>query len=136
MTEQEQKTLFAERYLRRPDDALMIIANILGRDVIEQNPMLPISYSQSWPNDPFVLAEIKRLQSVLPSLEDIAREIHEKAKTAFSAGEMAEYFKGMRLYAEITGHIKKGASDNGKSDDRLEELAAMIVDSDNTGTEA
>jgi hypothetical protein len=131
MTDLEQKTLFAERLLRRPDDALMIVANILGKDVIESNPMLPISLAQDWPNDPFVVAEMQRLKAILPSLEDIAREIHEKAKKAFEQGEQREYFSGMRLYAEVTGLIKKGV-DGGKSDDRLQELADMVLDPTNT----
>lgn len=109
----------------------MIVANILGKDVIENNPMLPISLAQDWPNDPFVVAEMQRLKAILPTLEDVAREIHEKAKRAFELGDTREYFAGMRLYAEVTGLIKKGA-DGGKSDDKLEELAAMLVDPSNT----
>lgn len=131
MTELEQKTLFAERLLRRPDDALMIVANILGKDVCEQNPMKPISLAQDWPNDPFILQEMERLKSILPTKEYIAREIHEKAKNAFDRGEEKEYFAGMRLYAEIVGHIKK-ASETSKSDDKLQELAGMVLDPDNT----
>lgn len=123
----EQKTIFAERYLRRPTDALMIVASILGREKCSENPMIPISLAESLPNDEFVRKELERLRTVLPTIEDYVRELHENAKRFLDAGDNTEYVKAMRLIAEMRGMIKRNANEEGKSDDRLKELANMVV---------
>lgn len=127
---QEQKTLFAERIMRRPNDALMIVANILGTSATS-NPMLAITYANEWPNDPFVLSEIKRLKELKPSVRDYIIEMHEKARVAFERGEEKVYKDLMQLILQAEGYLTANGED-GKNDHRLDELAAMVVDTSNT----
>lgn len=125
---QQAKTLFAERYLRRPNDALMIVANILGKR-IDGKPLIAISCADAWPNDEFVQSEIKRLQELPPNKRTYIIQVHEWAKQCMERGEEKAAIDAMRLIFEAEGIIKaKGVSDNGKSDDKLKELAAMVVD--------
>ena len=131
MTVEEQKSLFAERYMRRPNDALMIVANILGTEA-SNNPLLAITYSNTWPNDPFVLSEIKRIKGQKPPVRDYIIELHENAKTCMNRGEEKAAVEYYKLILQAEGYLTKSGED-GKSDDRLKELAAMVVDNGNTG---
>ena len=128
MDMKEQKTLFAERYMRRPNDALMIVANILGTTATD-NPMLAITYANEWPNDSFVLSEIKRLKTIAPTLRDRVIQLEELVKECMLRGEEKAAVEYMKLIMQAEGHLK-AKDDGGKSDDRLKELAAMILDDD------
>lgn len=116
--------------MRRPNDALMIVANILGTEATS-NPLQAITFANSWPNDPFVLSEIKRLTEIKPSIRQRVIELEERAKECMARGEEKAAVEFYKLIMQAEGHLSR-TPDTGKSDDRLKELAAMVVDLDNT----
>lgn len=97
------KRLFAENMLRNPDPFAAV------RDM-GLTPESIVLVAQTWPNDPEVLAIQKDLldehgsRAFLPSREQIAREIHAKAKLVNKPGD---YEKLMRLYSDMMGFIEK-----------------------------
>jgi hypothetical protein len=103
--DREQKTKFAEAWLRDPDhpiDAARIVFNDLG---------IALQVGSTWVNDPFVLAEKARLfielgpKNFLARKEDQAREIYKICLNDKLSTD--DRLKAHRLYAEIMGHIEK-----------------------------
>lgn len=112
MTEHEQKLAFARAWLMTPDDPWKAGVSVVGN----ANVQLLLVIASQWTIDGVVLAERKRILdkegalAFLPSKADHARELWNKAQTAFQMGALPTYEKLMRQYGEIMGHIEKGAA--------------------------
>lgn len=128
MTELEQKLLFAERYLRnKRNDALMIVGNIMGRAVIDVDPMVVINNANSWVNDPVVIAEMKRLEEAPAESSALLFELQTNIRECMTRGEEAAAMKGWQILLTARGLMKPDSKDDGKSDDQLAKLAAMVA---------
>lgn len=128
MTELEQKLLFAERYLRnKRNDALMIVGAIMGRAVIDVDPMIVINNANTWVNDPIVIAEMKRLEEAPAESSALLFELQTNIRECMTRGEETAAMKGWQILLTARGLMKTDAKDDGKSDDQLAKLAAMIA---------
>lgn len=129
MLTDEQKTVFAERHLRCPDDTVMIIYNILGMETCALNPILPIVLAQSLPNDEFVLSEKERIKKQPKTLEDFLFEQEMAGAEMLRLRQYKDYNANRRLVAEIKGFIGKNSNDDSKSGEgHLQDLARMVVE--------
>lgn len=124
--------LFAERYYRKPQDAVMIAANILGKEA-QANPMLAINAANSWPNDPLVLEEIARLRDCPIPKRDLINDMLDKAEKAFNRGEEKVYADIMKTVLQAEGYLVTGKPDDGKGNGRIEELMEMVIDHSDRG---
>lgn len=126
MLTDEQKSQFAEMYLRRPTDSMMIVSKLLP---IDTDPVLVLSLADELPNDPFVLAEIQRIKNTPMDKQDWIIEVKQKGIEAWNAGEYNAFFKSRQMIAEACGFIVKGGpraeSNDGKG--QIEKLAQMVV---------
>lgn len=128
MTELEQKLLFAERYLRnKRNDALMIVGNIMGRAVIDVDPMIVINNANTWVNDPVVIAEMKRIENLPPDDSALIFKLQTMIDECMQRGEEKAAMEGMKLLFTSRGLLKASGKDDGKNDDQLAKLAAMVA---------
>ncbi len=111
MLTNEQKTVFAEKHLRCPEDSVMIVYGILGVELCEAEPMLPILLAQSLPNDEFVLAEKERIKKQPKTLEEFLFEQEVAGAEMLRLRQYKDYNANRRLVAEIKGFIGKNATD-------------------------
>ena len=127
MSEEDAKLQFAALLVERPKDALLIAKSIVGSECAAARPMFVIEIAESWAIDPLVLGEMERLRLI-----PVAKEIIEKELLYLARNEYVGHgdrIKAYELVAKIGGHIvnKTQNKDEGKSDDRLKELAAMVM---------
>lgn len=134
MTELEQKLLFAERYLRnKRNDALMIVGNIMGRAVIDVDPMVVINNANSWVNDPIVIAEMKRIENLPPDDSALIFKLQTMIDECMNRGEEKAAMDGMKLLLTSRGLLKGSEKDDGKGGHDLKRLMEMVIDPANTG---
>jgi len=122
MLTNEQKTVFAEKHLRCPEDTVMIIYGILGVKACEDDPLLPIALAQSLPNDDFVLAEKDRIKKLPKTFEEFLFEQETAGAEMLRLRQYKDYNTNRRLVAEIRGFIKKNAEDESNNNGKIEEL--------------
>lgn len=125
--EKIQKTQFAKMLLKRPNDALLIAAEIVGRDVTEKQPLLPVKMANAWPVDPFVLAELERLKNTPISKNEQLIELQNAAVQMLRNGEYEAYHKTQRLISEISGFIGKKEDDSARGQGKLHEFVEAIL---------
>lgn len=129
MLTNEQKTVFAEKYLRRPDDALMIIASIIGKKACDDDPFALMSLTMSLPNDDFVLSEIDRIKNTPKTKNERIIELENLSNEARKLGDYDAVHKFQRLISEIDGLIGKNSSnDSSNGNGHLEDLAKMVLE--------
>lgn len=129
----EDKKVYARRYVQNKPNSLMIVKAIIEQLAIEQkiefDPMQVLSVNEGILSDPVVIAEIERIEEEPLKKGSIVRELHGVAQKMLKVGDHTEYNKTMRLISEIEGFISKGAKEDTSKHamDRLKELSEMIV---------
>lgn len=104
MTENEQKTLFAEGLLRGLKEPFQIASEF------ESDTSRLLEIADLWPKDEFVLSEKKRLleelgeSAFLPTKAELAREVYLKASQEKDSDSAEKLYK---LYASVMGYIEK-----------------------------
>ena len=125
--ESELKIRFADALLRDPNNAFAA-AQSIG---IEQSRIMEIA--TTWPNDSDVLKAQKQLvekhgaREFLPSREEAARLLWEKAQNAQKAEDVA---KLMKIYGDYMGFIEKpGLTVNNNTQNVLHVMRVPMPDS-------
>ena len=101
----ENKLLFAEAFLRHPDNAFTA-----AKSVFPRNMAYALYASQHWLHDEDVISQQKELlktngeATYLPSKSEVAREIH---TLAGNAQEPDIKLKALQLYCNVRGYIEK-----------------------------
>ena len=127
MNEADLKIRFADALLRDPNNAFAA-AQSIG---IEQSRIMEIA--TTWPNDADVLKAQKQLvekhgaREFLPSREEAARLLWEKAQNAQKAEDVA---KLMKIYGDYMGFIEKpGLTVNNNTQNVLHVMRVPMPDS-------
>ncbi len=127
MNEADLKIRFADALLRDPNNAFAA-AQSIG---IEQSRIMEIA--TTWPNDSDVLKAQKQLvekhgaREFLPSREEAARLLWEKAQNAQKAEDVA---KLMKIYGDYMGFIEKpGLTVNNNTQNVLHVMRVPMPDS-------
>jgi hypothetical protein len=127
MNEADLKIRFADALLRDPNNAFAA-AQSIG---IEQSRIMEIA--TTWPNDSAVLKAQKELvekhgaREFLPSREEAARLLWEKAQNAQKAEDVA---KLMKIYGDYMGFIEKpGLTVNNNTQNVLHVMRVPMPDS-------
>jgi len=121
----EWKLSFAETYLAKPNDALMIVRRLLPGD---PNPFDIIRFAEQWPSDPLVKEEMNRLIAIPPDRNKITLEVLALARD--SKQRMQDRIAAYKVAADMQSWNSSTTSAKAKvmAGDRLGELAAMISD--------
>jgi hypothetical protein len=124
-----QKTVFAEKHLRRPSDVYMNLANIVGNDVFSSDPFYWMSLAESLPNDEFVLSEIERIKNTPKTKNERVIEWENLSNEARKIGDYDAVHKFQRLIAEADGIVGKNSKDESTDDSKIyrKELFDKIV---------
>lgn len=114
LKDEHLKRRFAANWVKQPDYAYPLIAEIIGTNTPYLYNLSIAAYSQ-WPSCPFVLAEMQKIRdsmgeaALLPTRESVALEILKVAREAKSAQEK---LAGYKLYNEMMGHNKPNSGGN------------------------
>lgn len=114
LRDENLKRRFAANWVKKPDFAYPLIAEIIGTETPYLYNLSIAAYSQ-WPSDPFVIAEMQKIRdsqgeaALLPTREAVALEILKVARDAKTAQEK---LAGYKLYNEMMGHNKPNSGGN------------------------
>jgi hypothetical protein len=123
----EQKRLFAKLLLKRPNDALMIAAEILGRDVTKADPFMVMNMAHEYPNDAQVISFMEEIKNTPLSKVDLQFELQQAMLVMLKNGEYEPYHKTARLYADLSGFITKEEDKGKRGEGKLHELIDAIT---------
>jgi hypothetical protein len=136
MTELDYKLQFAGLLQRVPRELRlnpqpMIAKQIVGTEDCMKYPLFVLHIAETWPVDPVVIAEIDRLDKTPIEKEIILTELHRIGTSVLV--DPADRVKAFAEYAKISGWTMPSKNDLLRSDDRLKELAAMVLNEDEIG---
>ncbi len=125
------KKRFARLLLDSPTQGLQIVHSLLQTYTpvpFAVNPVYITSFANSWPFDPEVLAEQERILSEPLSKQKFVRELLTHARNPnYAPDDKLGYFKLIKEI-EFGTSVSLNSAKNGKqTDDKLQELAAMII---------
>jgi len=120
----EQKCQFALGYHRSKEDSFRIVANLLPKKLVDDNPLAVINIAWALPNDPVVIEELDRLSKTMPTEAEVLHAIWTKANDPLT--DRKYYAAIMKVYADI--RWRKEAETSDKSNyDRIKEIANAVV---------
>ena len=133
MTELDYKLQFAALLQRVPKELRMnpqmdIAKTIVGKEDTLKYPMFVINIGETWPFDPLVIAEMDRLDRTPIEKEVILNELYRLGTNIYA--DHGDRVKAFAEYAKISGWTMQKKEDNKRSDDKLRELAAMVLNDD------
>lgn len=133
MTELDYKLQFANLLQKLPRDLRstpqpMIAKTIVGKEECLKFPLFVLSIGEEWIFDPLVLAEVERLDRTPIDKEVILNELYRIGTNEFA--EHADRVKAFAEYAKISGWTLVKKDDPVRVDDKLKELAGMILRDD------
>ena len=130
MTELDYKLQFANLLQKLPRDLRstpqpMIAKTIVGKEECLKFPLFVLSIGEEWIFDPLVLAEVERLDRTPIDKEVILNELYRIGTNEFA--EHSDRVKAFAEYAKISGWTLVKKDDPVRVDDKLKELAGMIL---------
>ena len=130
MEQEEYKLQFAQLLQKLPRDLRlnsqpMIAKEIVGKEDANKYPMFVMRIGEEWPYDSFVLAEVERLDKTPVEKEIVLGELYHIGTNRFV--EAADRVKAFAEYAKISGWTMQKKDVETGSDDKLRELASMIL---------
>lgn len=134
MTENDYKLEFAKLLQklardRRLESQPLIAKAILGKDY-NKFPQYLLRIADEWPLDPVVIAEVERLDLIPQSKEAVLGELWRIGTDRFAGYRDRVY--ALSEYCKTVGWTMPKVEQPLKSNDRLDELAAMILEQNNT----
>jgi hypothetical protein len=103
----------------------MIAKQIVGKEDCLKFPLFVLQIAEEWIFDPLVIAEIERLDRTPIEKEIVLNELYRIGTNQFA--ENADRVKAFAEYAKISGWTLVKKDDPMRADDKLKELAAMIL---------
>lgn len=125
MTEQEAKLEFAV-LINKGEPPIVAAESLLAYYNVDATYITYVA--RTWPSDPVVVAELKRLTNRIPTQDEMALEILQKAREVAKNRGYDEANKLYRTAGEMLGMLGANASkkDTKKAADKLDMLAEMI----------
>ena len=133
MEEEDYKLRFAALLHRVPKELRlnpqpMIAKQIVGNEDTLKYPLFVLKIANEWILDELVLKEVDRLDRTPIEKEVILNELYRIGTNTFA--EHADRVKAFAEYAKIAGWTLQRKEEGLRSDDKLKELAAMVLNED------
>lgn len=127
-TEHEYKMRFARSLQQINADqrnamAVVAVKDVVGKENAAQYPIYVIECAEKWQHDPEVIAEIERLDAILPCREVYLRQIWNEATEKYS--EKRDRILALRLYGESNGWTQRTSKEGTNQNELLGHLQAL-----------
>ena len=127
---EEYKLKFAGLLHRLPKELRLNPQPLLAKQVVGAEdclkyPLYVLKIAEEWPVDPFVIAELDRLDKQPIEKEVILNDLYRIGMSTFV--DPADRVKAFAEYAKIAGWTLQQKKEDRPADDRLREIAAAIL---------